>query len=147
MSAHLRSAAEAYARVLAVLDPEHAWRVRVGPDGPDAARSTPTPVAVDQAGAGRDDAGPVLDRGRALRYTAVIAGSAGVLAGCGSTGTATMTPAETMNHAAARAGRDGSGTVTANRAPAPQFSGGADCSTYAFSGNVWGPNQYGTSCP
>lgn len=41
----------------------------------------------------------------------------------------------------------GSGTVTANRAPAPQFSGGASCSTYAFSGNVWSANPYGTSCP
>ena len=52
MSAHLRGAAEAYAQVLAVVDPEHAWRVRVGPDGPDAARSTPTPVAAHRAAGG-----------------------------------------------------------------------------------------------
>jgi len=40
----------------------------------------------------------------------------------------------------------GSGSVTGNRAPAPQFSG-ASCSTYAFSANVWSANPYGTSCP
>lgn len=41
----------------------------------------------------------------------------------------------------------GSGSITGNRAPRPQFSGGASCSTYAFSGNVWSANPYGTSCP
>jgi len=41
----------------------------------------------------------------------------------------------------------GSGSVTANRAPAPQFSGGASCSTYLFSANVWSANPYGTRCP
>jgi len=40
----------------------------------------------------------------------------------------------------------GSGSVTGNRAPQPQMSG-ASCSTYAFSGNVWSANPYGTSCP
>lgn len=40
----------------------------------------------------------------------------------------------------------GSGSVTGNSAPAPQFSGGASCSTYTFSGNVWGANPYGTKC-
>jgi len=40
----------------------------------------------------------------------------------------------------------GSGSVTGNRAPAPQFSGGASCSTYVFSGNVWAANPYGTKC-
>lgn len=40
----------------------------------------------------------------------------------------------------------GSGSITANRAPAPQFSGGASCSTYAFRRNVWSANPYGTSC-
>ena len=40
----------------------------------------------------------------------------------------------------------GSGSITANHAPEPQFSGGASCSTYAFSGNVWSANPYGTSC-
>lgn len=41
----------------------------------------------------------------------------------------------------------GSGSITGNRAPRPQFSGGASCSTYAFGGNVWSANPYGTSCP
>lgn len=40
----------------------------------------------------------------------------------------------------------GSGSVSANHAPAPQFSGGASCSTYAFSANVWSANPYGTRC-
>lgn len=62
MSAHLHAAAEAYARVLSVLDPEHAWRVRVGPDGPDAARSTAAPVGADQARSGDEDSDSVLDR-------------------------------------------------------------------------------------
>ncbi len=40
----------------------------------------------------------------------------------------------------------GSGSVVGNQAPKPQMSG-ASCSTYAFSGNVWSANPYGTSCP
>lgn len=40
----------------------------------------------------------------------------------------------------------GSGSVTNNRAPQPQMSG-ASCATYAFRGNVWSPNPYGTNCP
>lgn len=41
----------------------------------------------------------------------------------------------------------GSGSVAGNNAPAPQFSGGASCSTYAFTNNVWSANPYGTRCP
>ena len=62
MSTHLHAAAEAYAQVLSQLDPEHSWRVRVGPHGPDAARSTPTPVAVNEPGSGNEHTDPVLDR-------------------------------------------------------------------------------------
>lgn len=48
--------------MLAVVDPEHAWRVRVGPHGPDAARSTPTAVRADEAGPGDHDTDPIVDR-------------------------------------------------------------------------------------
>lgn len=40
----------------------------------------------------------------------------------------------------------GSGTIAHNDAPAPQFSGGAGCQTYAMTANVWTSNPYGDYC-
>lgn len=62
---------------------------------------------------------------------AVIAVAAGVFAGCGSTGQATMKPGESMNAAAARAGKDGIVFMDPGTYPAQTVNTGStgDCVT------------------